>query len=119
MGQAWLTRRALRDIDEIDRHSTDRWGSRVAGEYLSDLQGAVERLAQVPSLLQEREECSPHLRFYRVREHVLVCDVIDEDVFVLAVRHGAMDLPRRLAELEPQLVQEAELLHERLVNSRK
>lgn len=119
MARVWLTRRALLDIDEIDRYSTDRWGPRAAGQYLADLQGAVERLGEVPSLLQQRTDYSLRLRFFRVRDHVLVCDVIDDEVYVLAVRHGAMDLPRRLADLEPHLVQEAELLHERLVSSRR
>jgi hypothetical protein len=50
------------------------------------------------------------LRFYAVREHVLICDVIGDRIFVLAVRHAVMDLPRRIAELEPQLIHEAELL---------
>ena len=45
-----------------------------------------------------------------MREHVLVCDVIGERIFVLALRHAVMDLPNRIAELEPQLVHEAELM---------
>lgn len=32
-------------------------------------------------------------------------------MFVLTVKHGAMDLPSRIAELEPQLMVEAEMLH--------
>ena len=41
---------------------------------------------------------------------MLVCDVIGDRIFVLALRAAVMDLPNRIAELEPQLVQEAELL---------
>ncbi len=119
MAQAWLTRRALMDIQEIDSYSSERWEARIAAQYLADLQEALGRLGQAPSLLQQRDEYSPRLRFYRVREHVPICDVIHEDVYVLAVRHGAMDLSRRLAELEPQLVQEVELLRDRILGSRK
>jgi len=119
MARAFLTRRALLDVDEIDRYSTERWGDPVAGQYLGDLHAAVERLAELPSLLRQRKEQSLRLRFYRVREHVLVCDVIDEDVYILTIRHAKMDLHRRIAELEPQLLDEAEYLHQRIVASHR
>lgn len=116
MAQVYLTRRALLDIDAIDRYCVDRWGDEVAERYLSDIQDGLQRLADSPSLLREQPEYSLRLRFYRVREHVLVCDVVDESIFVLAIRHATMDLPQRIAELEPQLIDEAELLHARIVN---
>ena len=105
-----LTRRALLDIESIDRYSTERWGDRVAKKYLDDLFSGAARLGESPGLLRGHSGTSLRLRFYRVREHVLVCDAIGARIFVLAVRHAAMDLPSRIAELEPQLVHEAELL---------
>ena len=114
MAGVLLTRRALLDIDEIDRYSVEQWGRRVADQYLGDLDAALQRLEAFPSLLAERPDCSLRLRFYRVREHVFVCDVISDRVYVLAVWHARMDLPRRLVELEPQLVQEARFLHDRI-----
>ena len=115
MARVYLTRRALTDIDEVDRYSVNRWGNEVAERYLNDIQAGLQRLADSPSLLREQPEYSLRLRFYRVREHLLVCDVVGESIFVLALRRGTMDLPRRIAELEPQLVDEAELLHARIV----
>ena len=35
----------------------------------------------------------------------------EEGVFVLTVKHGTMDLPNRIAEIEPQLSQVAEMLY--------
>jgi len=66
-------------------------------------------------MLRETAEFSRLLRFHRIREHVLVCDVIGGDVFVLAVMHASMDLPERIAELEPRLEEEARFLHDRIV----
>jgi plasmid stabilization system protein ParE len=114
MAAVHLTDRALRDLDQIDRYSAQHWGERVAAKYLDDINAALERLQELPSLLQENSDGSLRLRFYRVREHVLVCDIIGGDVFVLVVWHGAMDLPHRLVELEPQLVGEAEALAQRI-----
>ncbi len=105
-----LTDRAMLDLDEIELYSVKNWGERVANKYLSDLGAAIERIAQAPDLLRERPDTSLRLRFYPAREHVLVCDVIGDRIFVLTLRAAVMDLPNRIAELEPQLVQEAELL---------
>lgn len=118
MAELHLTQRALRDIDEIDRYSIEHWGDRVAGKYVRDLQAALDRLVESPDLLKERADLSLRLRFYRVREHFLVCDVIDSRIYVLAVRHTSMDLPNRLLELEPQLVFEADILHARITDQR-
>ncbi|MEQ8762294.1 MAG: type II toxin-antitoxin system RelE/ParE family toxin [Planctomycetota bacterium] len=109
-----LTRRAIRDIEAIDRHSIEKWGRRVASKYLSDLQSGMARLLDSPGLLQKRPESSLRLRFYPVREHMLICDRVGDRILVLAVRHLAMDLPGRVAELEPTLILESELLAKRL-----
>jgi toxin ParE1/3/4 len=114
-----LTRRALTDIDEIHGYSVERWGGEVAERYLDDVDSALRRLAQFPSLLQERPDDSLRLGFYPVGHHVLLCDVIGGEIYVLALRHASMDLPRRLVELEPQLVYEAQLLRDRIARDRE
>jgi len=114
MTSVHLTDRALSDIDEIEKFSVEQWVSQVAAQYLSDLGAALGRLEESPELLCERPEYSGRLRFYGVREHILVCDMLIERIFVLTVWHGAMDLLGRLNRLEPQLVYEAELLARRI-----
>ena len=115
LARVHLTRRAILDIDEIDAYSVERSGRDVAERHLDDLDSALRRLAEFPELLQERADDSLRLRFYSVGQHVLICDVIAGQIYVLALRHASMDLPRRLAELEPQLVYEAQLLHDQIV----
>ncbi len=101
-----LTRRALRDIGEIDEYSIERWGRRTATKYLEDIHAALVRIGERPTLLREHSELSEDLGFFRVREHLLVCEVMGTDLVVLAVLHGNMDLPRRVAEIELRLPEE-------------
>lgn len=108
-----LSRRALLDIAEIEVYSMEKWGPRVADEYLKNIEDALELLRTNPSLLKSKDTLSPSLCFYRVRQHFLVCAMFAESIFVLTVKHGAMDLPNRIAKLEPHLIQEAEMLHRR------
>jgi plasmid stabilization system protein ParE len=114
MAEVHLTLRALIDIDGIDGYSTRRWGAEVAGRYLADLYAGMKRLEDSPGLLLKRSQRSLRLRFYQVREHMLVCDVVGDRIYLLCLIYGGMDLPNRIAELEPQLVVEAEVLHRKL-----
>ncbi len=118
MARVFVTRRALRQVDEIDRYSKERWGDEVAGESLGDLFAGLQRLECAPGLLRRREDRSLRLRFYRVREHTMVCDVVGSDVYVLAIWHGAADFAERLERLEPHLIEEAELMARQLASPR-
>ncbi len=116
-----LTDRALRDIHGIEAYSIERWGDEVAQKYLDKIESALNRIAERPDLLREESDFADSLRFHRVEKHVLACDIQGKVIYVLSVLHTSMDIPRRLAKLQPQLLLEAELLHSRIAakNSRK
>lgn len=119
MGFLALSRRALRDLEDIERYTTEKWGKSVALQYLDKVQHALHLLETDPGLLASRPEFSNHLRFYRVEKHFLICAVDGTNVFVLAVRHGAMDLPSRVAELESTLEKEVAILHQAYLVGRR
>ena len=94
-----------------------KWGRETADRYLEDIPPPLSLLQESPDLLRHKSDISTQFKFYRVREHFLVCTKLKDFVFVLTIKHGEMDLPSRLGELEPTLVQEADLLHKRLVTA--
>jgi plasmid stabilization system protein ParE len=114
-----LTDRAHFDLQEIEDYSLQRWGRKVADRYLEDIQTALSLLQENPALLQDKSAISTHFKFYRVREHFLVCIKLKDVLLVLTIKHGQMDLSSRIGELEPTLVQEANLLYQRLVAAEK
>ena len=109
-----LSRRAIRDLKDIEQYSLERWGKTVAAHYMDSIEQGLNRLRESPELLRAKEGISPHFSLYRVREHFLVCTMNAKRLYVLTIKHGSMDLPRRLAELEPHLLKEAELLQRAL-----
>ncbi len=113
-----LTERALRDIRDIESYSIERWGSTTAGKYVESIESALDRIVAKPDLLRVEPEFSEFLRFYRVQKHVLACDVQDNVIYLLAVFHTSMDIPTRLAKLQPQLSVEVALLHRKLSSAR-
>lgn len=114
-----LSRTAVYDLEDIRIYSEENWGNEVAKRYMGTLEEALRRLKSNPELLRDIPAISEHLKFYRVERHFLVCSLIKENVYVLTVKHGAIDLPERIGEFEPQLLQEASILHEAFVASRK
>ena len=114
MTKLLLTDRALSDIDAIERYSVETWGQRVADQYLADLNAALGRLVEDLTLFKGRHDYTGRLRFYRVREHVFVGDVIGDVGIVLTVWHGSMDFIDRLPKIEPELMYEAEFMARRI-----
>jgi plasmid stabilization system protein ParE len=109
-----LAHRAVNDLRAIERYSFEKWGRRTADRYLDDIAAALDRIQQQPDILRLEPQFAADLFFYRVHNHFLVCDYQADCVIVLTVIHTSMDIPRRLQELEPRLVAEAELMRNRL-----
>lgn len=114
-----VTEGALQDLRDVRDYSIEERGQTVADKYLDDFDAAIQRLAEMPSLLRKEPQIASGLYFYRVRKHFLVCDVFADAVLVLTVVHCSMDLPERLAELQPTLTSEVELLHRKLEQEHK
>jgi len=109
-----LTDRSLSDLAAIEKYSIEQWGKRTASRYVAEIEGALARVQGNPELLRQEVGFHPCLRFYNVKQHVLVFDMQVQEIILLTVFHGSMDIPSRLAELEPTLAAEVELLHDQL-----
>ncbi len=114
-----LTDRAHYDLQEIERYSIQTFGKKIADRYLEDIQSALSLLQEKPDLLRQKSQIFSHFKFYRVREHFLVCVELKDFLLVLTIKHGQMDLPNRIAELETTLTEEADMLHQRLLATKK
>ncbi len=114
-----LTQRAISDLVEIEVYSVQQWGKRTAGKYLGAIESGLQLIRENPRILRSIEGLPAELKYYRVNKHQLICDVRPASIIVLTVIHGSMDLPERLGELLPGLVQEVSLLHDKLSLKRK
>jgi len=119
MAELFPSRRAIIDLASIKEYSIKNWGQQVAQEYLDKFDQAFERLKSSPDILHSKRELSGRLLFYRVERHWLVCDIIEDDIYVMMVMHGIMDLPNRIAEIEPQLLREAEIMYQQILGNKE
>jgi len=113
-----LTDRVLRDIVGVEAYSIEKFGKRAAAQYINKLEAGIGRIADNPNLLREELPFHDSLKFYRIEQHLLVCETsIVGKIIVLTLLHASMDIPSRLAELEPQLLIETDLLLNQLSRS--
>ena len=92
----------------------EHWGKQAAEKYLDAIESSLDRMQTQPGLLRPEPDFHTSLTFYRINQHLLVCDARPESIVVLTVVHASMDIPARLAELQPTLAAEVELLHRKL-----
>ncbi len=109
-----LSDRALDDLDEIEQYSITQFGNQVANKYIDDIEQGLNLLQENKQLLQALEGFTNSLKYYRVRNHFLICIEVKNSIFVLTIKHVQMDVMTRLAELEPSLLIEVELLLEKI-----
>lgn len=114
-----LTERALRDVEGIRVHCVKEFGKRVASKYIATLEAALTRISENTDLLRSETDFDPAFQFYPAGKQLLVCDRQAEGIFVLTVLHGSMDIPIRIAELQPTLAAEIRILHQKLTQAKK
>ncbi|GAA4791488.1 hypothetical protein GCM10023231_19270 [Olivibacter ginsenosidimutans] len=114
MTKIHLTSRALDDIQDIYDYSLDEWGEQTALKYIKAFEDAFSLLQAHKGLLKINKKISSKFRVYPIQKHYLICDIVDDNIFVLTIRHVSMNLLERLKELEPGLDEEARALYERI-----
>lgn len=110
----FITQRAWSDLNRIDQYSRTEWGPRQADEDIQQFQDAFDRMLQDPALLRAEPEIAVEYRLYRMHKYWIVCDVIDNTIYVLTILHTSMDVSCRLLTLEPTLAAEVRLLRARI-----
>jgi plasmid stabilization system protein ParE len=84
-----LTELAIGDIAEIADYSAKQWGRKASEKYLDELEAGLRRLREQPALLTCLTDLDSSLRYYRVRQHLLICDFRPGTIVVLTVIHAS------------------------------
>lgn len=114
MKKLLLTDRALDDLQDIYEYSVDLWGEKIALRYLQALEECFSLLQSNTGLLKINKKISSRFIAYPIQKHILICDIINDAICILTVRHSSMNLMERLKELQPTLDEEAKALFKRI-----
>ena len=89
-----LSRAARVDLHGIYEYSIENFGLEVAGKYLADVQNALMRLSDFPSLGSPASDLKPGMRCLPCRQHRIFYHHDAKTVHIGRILHQAMD-PRR------------------------
>ncbi len=94
-----LSFRAKEDLFEIWEFIADH-DEVAADRYIDHLRDRASEWLHFPELGRARDEMHPGLRSLLARNHVLFYRLEDQEVQVLRILHGSMDLPKQTFENE-------------------
>lgn len=94
-----LSRRAKEDLLEIWEFIADH-DEIAADRYIDHLRDRALELLHFPELGRARNEIFSGLRSLLARNHLLFYKIESEEVQILRILHGSMDLPNRAFENE-------------------
>lgn len=114
-----ITDRAALEVYKIEEYSRKEWGKQQANKYINDIDKILDLLREHPNLLRAKPEISKHLKFYTSGEHTLIFEKINNDIYFITIKYAGMELDKRIAELEPTLRKEVEIMHKKVIESRK
>lgn len=97
MAQVVVSPRAARQLEEIFTYSDENWGRKKAEEYLAGFEKRFLDLGNNKLLGRARPELGAGYRSLPQGQHVIFYSAGNDNVLILAVLHGNMDVHRRIA----------------------
>jgi len=86
-----LSPRALADLDDIWRFTTETWSLDQADQSVDGLTRTFETIAFMPTLARERREFKPPVRIHVYEAHVIVYKIAEDHVAILRLLGGRQD----------------------------
>ena len=95
-----LTHKAVEDLADIWNYTFDMWSEKQADDYYGMLIASCQKIAGQPELLGKRyDEIVNGLRGFKANKHIIFYQILsNNDVEIIRILHGSMDLPNRMAE---------------------
>ncbi len=92
----WLTEPAKNDLISIWEYTTDQWSEEQADRYIDALDARFAWLTTNEGLWKARSEIKKGLFSYPEQNHVILFWERHNEIEILRVLHGRMDLERHL-----------------------
>ena len=110
MADYFITRRAALDLQEIYGHSVERWGERVADEYLETVYRVFAQLTDSPELGKLRQKRSSPFLMYPAGNHFVIYDTFPKGIIILTLLHQVRKIESIIENLGPSFIYEITFL---------
>jgi toxin ParE1/3/4 len=93
-----LAPQARIDLRDVLRYTDQQWGSKRRDTYRQQLFEGFEELTKYPNLGKERPEYGPERRSFRIRQHVVVYQVVNNELRIARIIHVRRDIESLLED---------------------
>lgn len=92
-----LTTAARKDIIEIGRFTSEKWGKRQRDKYLKQLDDAFTLLGRQPEIGNDVDDIKPGYKKFSQGSHMIFYRAgADSKIVVIRILHSSMDAERHL-----------------------
>ena len=99
MAQYKLTKKAVKDLENIWSYTFDEWSEKQADRYYKMLIASCQDIANNPRIGKSYDGITSELFGLRVNLHIIFYRVItDQQIEITRILHGRMDLENRIKE---------------------
>ncbi len=86
-----LSKKSQEDIESLYEYGKDRFGSKLAIEYLIELKKCIEILSENPKMGKKRNEIKFGLCSFPFVSHVIFYRILKDHIRIVRVLHGSRD----------------------------
>ena len=92
-----LTAAARKDIVDIGRFTSEKWGKRQRDKYLKQLDDAFKLLARQSDIGRDADDIKPGYKKLSQGSHIIFCRAGTESrIVVVRILHNSMDVEQHL-----------------------
>ena len=92
-----LTAAARKDVIDIGRFTTEKWGKRQRDKYLRQLDDAFKLLARQPDIGRDADAIKPGYRKFSLGSHIIFYRAATESrIVVIRILHNSMDVDQHV-----------------------
>ncbi len=92
-----LTAAARKDIIDIGRFTTEKWGKRQRDKYLKQLDDGFKLLARQPEIGRAADDIKPGYKKFSQGSHIIFYRAGTESrIVVIRILHNSMDVDQHL-----------------------
>lgn len=113
MADYFITRRAASDLLDIYGRSIEKWGERVADEYIKAIYSVFEQVANNPDLGMLRRKRSYPFLIYPAQKHFIIYDTFPKGIIIVTLLHQVRNIENIIGKLGPDFVAEIASMKER------
>lgn len=92
-----LTSAARKDVIDIGRFTTEKWGKRQRDKYLKQLDDAFRLLARQPEIGRDAEDIKQGYKKFSQGSHIIFYRAgAESKIVVIRILHNSMDVEQHL-----------------------